>query len=122
MKKLIYILFATSLLIACSNSDTPTDLTVHTYTHTDNEMDLFNKINHFRDSIGVNELVLIDHVSFKCMEHNEYMIQNNVINHDYFYDRSTNIQNIYHCVDVGEILGYNYQTNKSVLSAWLNSS
>ena len=70
MKKLIYILFATSLLIACSNSDTPTDLTVHTYTHTDNEMDLFNKINHFRDSIGVNELVLIDHVSFKCMEHN----------------------------------------------------
>ena len=120
MKKIL-LLLAIFLMFSCSKDDEPV-LETFNYTHNDTEIDLFNKINHYRDSLGVETLSLVEHVSYKCMEHNEYMIDSNVINHDYFYDRGINIQKVCHATKVGEILAYNYQTNKSALSAWINSS
>lgn len=122
MKK---ILIGFSIIIAlssCSKDEQAQDLTVHSYQQNDTELDMLNKINHLRDSLGLGEVFLVQHASYKCYEHNIYMIDNNVINHDFFYDRSTNIENVCHATKVGEIIAYNYQTNKSALMAWMNST
>ena len=120
MKKLLtFFIFLTT--ISCSNDKDNVVLTVYTYSHDATEMDLFNKINHFRDSIGVGQLTLVEHVSFKCEEHNQYMITNNVYNNDYFYDRSENIKQVCHATKVSELIAYNYMTNKSAIAAWANT-
>jgi uncharacterized protein YkwD len=49
------------------------------------------------------------------------MIENNVVNHDYFQARSNNIINVLGAEKVGENIAYNYVTPQSALSAWLNS-
>lgn len=120
MKKLLLVLFTSILILSCSKDDEQV-LVTYNYTHSDSEIDLLNRINHYRDSIGIGQVSLVGHISYKCGEHNDYMITNNVVNHDYFYDRSTNIEKICHATKVGEIIAYNYQTNKSVLIAWMNS-
>ena len=121
MKVKIFTLLILGILTLSCAKDNNEPLKVQSYVFSDTEIDLFNKINHFRDSIGVGELTLVQHVSYKCMEHNEYMINNNIVNHDYFYDRSTNIQNVCGATNVGEVIAYNYLTSSSVLLAWLNS-
>jgi uncharacterized protein YkwD len=120
MKKIL-LLLTIFLFISCSKKDEPI-LETFNYTYTDSEIDLFNRINHYRDSLGVGTVSLVEHVSYKCMEHNNYMITNNIVNHDYFYDRYTNIENVCEATKVAEIIAFNYQTNKSVLRAWINSS
>ena len=120
MRKII-ILFTVFLMFSCSKENDPV-LETFNYSHSDIEIDLLNKINHYRDSLGVSQVSLVEHISYKCMEHNEYMINTNNINHDYFYDRATNIEKVCRATKVAEILAYNYQTNNSVLNAWINSA
>jgi uncharacterized protein YkwD len=49
------------------------------------------------------------------------MIENNVVNHDFFQQRVNNLQNTLGAVRVGENIAYNYQNPSSTLNAWLNS-
>jgi uncharacterized protein YkwD len=122
MKKIILGLIMSLLISSCTKEDLPENLTTYPYTYSDIELDMLNKINHYRDSVGVSELTIIEHISYKCYEHNQYMIDNNVFNHDYFYDRVINLQKIYNAIYIGEIVAYNYITNDSALEAWKNSS
>ena len=66
-------------------------------------------INAYRVSIGLNALEKINHISFKSEEHDNYMIANNVVNHNDFFYRSENII---------KVLG---ATSVEVLKAWLAS-
>jgi hypothetical protein len=50
-------------------------------------MELINSIG----KAGLNRLEKINHISFKSEEHSNYMIANNVVNHDDFVARSENI-------------------------------
>jgi uncharacterized protein YkwD len=119
MKKVLFILLAIAT-ISCSKSNEiiPTE---YTYDSNSSEIEMLNTINHYRDSLGKEPVTLVEHVSFKCEEHNEYMIINNIINHDYFYDRSENILLVCHATKVGEIIAFNYNTCKSTINAWMNS-
>jgi uncharacterized protein YkwD len=49
------------------------------------------------------------------------MIQNNVVNHDYFQQRSDNLVELLGAQTVAENIACNYSTASSVLNAWLNS-
>jgi hypothetical protein len=48
-------------------------------------------INDYRLSVGLNALEKINYISVQSEEHDNYMISNNVVNHDGFVDRSENI-------------------------------
>jgi len=66
-------------------------------------------------------LETINHISFKSQEHNTYMIENNVVNHDYFESRANNIIQVLGAVKVGENIAYNYSTPNAALASWIDS-
>jgi uncharacterized protein YkwD len=94
---------------------------VTTYNYNETESKLITLINDYRQSKGLNPLTVINHISYKSEEHNFYMIDNNVVNHDYFQQRSDNLVRVLGAERVGENIAYNYQTAESAMSAWLNS-
>ncbi len=111
-------------MMSCSSDsteDVTADKIIENYTYNDTETQLVVLINDYRVSQGLNPLEVINHISYKSEEHNEYMIENNVVNHDYFQARSNNIINVLGAEKVGENIAYNYVTPQSALSAWLNS-
>ncbi|MGL2966077.1 CAP domain-containing protein [Flavobacterium sp. XGLA_31] len=112
-------------MVSCSSdsseSTTADNKLVTTYNYNDTELQLVTLINNYRQSIGLNTLQVINHISYKSEEHNEYMIDNKVVNHDYFYDRSENLIEVLGAEKVGENIAYNYLTAESAFNAWLNS-
>ena len=112
---------------SCS-SDSSEDLApvdnqlVTNYNSTPDEVELARIINVYRVSVGKSELQTVNHISFKSQEHNNYMIENNVVNHDYFESRANNIMQVLGAVRVGENIAYNYSTPNAALNAWINSA
>ena len=92
----------------------------YSYTILENQtMDLINK---HRVSIGLNSLQQISYVSLKSEEHDNYMITNNVVNHNDFVARSEDIMKVVGAKTVGENIAYNYNTAQAAFDAWLASS
>jgi len=129
MKTKLFRLFLPILLvftlISCSN-DSSEDLVADTtlitnYDSTSDEVELARLINLYRVSVEKNKLEIVNHISYKSQEHNLYMIQNNVVNHDFFESRAANIIQVLGAIKVGENIAYNYSTPNSALNAWLNS-
>lgn len=121
----IAILFAMNACSAdnaeASLDTTPTEALVVNYTYNDTEIETMKLINEYRVSIGLNALERINHISFKCEEHNKYMIENNVVDHNDFVARSSNMTSILGAKKVGENVAYNYKTAEAAVRAWLDS-
>jgi uncharacterized protein YkwD len=49
------------------------------------------------------------------------MIEKNVVNHDFFNERSSNIIEVLGAVKVAENVAYNFNNANTVLQAWLDS-
>src|SRR6476620_1585321 len=112
-------------MVSCSSDQTEDSSTgkqvVTSYNYNDTELKLVTLINEHRASIGLNTLEVINHISYKSEEHNIYMIDNKVVNHDYFQQRANNLIDVLGATRVAENIAYNYQTPESAMSAWLNS-
>jgi uncharacterized protein YkwD len=112
-------------MISCSTDskdEAIVDKTLVTnYDYSQDELKLAQVINDYRVSQGLNALEIVNHISYKSLEHNEYMIENNVVNHDYFDQRAENIIEVLGAVKVGENIAYNFSTPNAALYAWLNS-
>ena len=112
-------------MVSCSSDSSDYVATdnkvIVTYNYNETETQLVTLINDYRVSQGLNALQVINHISYKSQEHNEYMIENNVVNHDYFEQRSNNIIQVLGAERVGENIAYNYLTAESAMQAWLNS-
>ncbi|MDD5151769.1 MAG: CAP domain-containing protein [Flavobacterium sp.] len=123
---LLMIVIVTSLNSCSTNSTTTPNTSASSqsgvsYTYTSFEIETMNLINSHRVSIGLKALEQNNYISFKSEEHDNYMIANNVVNHDDFTNRSQNIMDVLGAKNVGENIAYNYNTPQSVLDAWLNS-
>ncbi|NHM08209.1 CAP domain-containing protein [Flavobacterium sp. CYK-4] len=113
-------------MISCSSNDTEDTPVARPqqildYSYNADELQLADLINAHRVSLGLNPLELINHVSYKSEEHNEYMIAKKVVNHDLFPQRSENIIEVLGAVKVNENVAYNFVSPNSALNAWLNS-
>jgi uncharacterized protein YkwD len=112
------------IMISCSSDSASVEteeLQAKEYAYSQGEIDLMSKINSYRKAMGLNELLPIEHISYKSFEHNNYMIDNEVVGHQYFESRAANIKQVLGAVRVSENIAYNYQSNAGVLNAWLNS-
>ena len=94
---------------------------VVSYSYNSIELETMAVINKHRVSIGLKALEKINHMSFKSEEHVNYMITNNVVNHNDFVARSENIMKTLGAKTVSENIAYNYSTPEAVLAAWLAS-
>lgn len=101
--------------------DNSTETLVTNYSYNDSELLTLQLINEYRLSVGLNALEKVNHISSKCEEHNVYMIENNVVNHNDFVERSQNITSVLGAKKVGENVAYNYKTPEAALRAWLES-
>jgi len=128
--KLLRVLLLGAIVLtmnSCStdSSETPTSpeakLEVMNYTYNSTEIEAMDLINDYRVSVGLNKLEKINHISYKSEEHDNYMIINNVVNHDDFVSRSENIMNVLGAKKVGENIAYNYNSPKAAVEAWLKS-
>jgi uncharacterized protein YkwD len=112
-------------MVSCSSDSSEGSSTenklVTTYNYNETELRIVSLINDYRVSKGLNALQVINHISYKSQEHNEYMIDNNVVNHDYFNQRAENIIEVLGAVKVGENIAYNFSTPNAALYAWLKS-
>ena len=113
-------------LNSCSsdNASSATDvssLKVAEYTYNATELQTMELINTYRVSVGLNPLEKINHLSYKSEEHDNYMIANNVVNHNDFVARSENIMKILGAKTVSENIAYNYSTPQAAVNAWLAS-
>jgi uncharacterized protein YkwD len=102
-------------------SSTSTSTKVMDYNYDTSELETMNLINSYRVSVGLNALEQINHISHKSEEHDNYMISNNVVNHNNFVARSENLISVLAAKRVGENVAYNYNSPQSVVNAWLNS-
>lgn len=116
------------LMVSCAtedvspaNSASDAPAIVMSYDYSPIELETMNLINDYRVSKGLNALEKINHVSYKSEEHDDYMISNNVVNHDDFEARSSNIIKAFKAQNVSENIAYNYNSAKGVLDAWLKS-
>jgi uncharacterized protein YkwD len=123
-----FLLFsAFSTMYSCSSdaSTTPTSSVspkiVTEYSYNISEIQTMDLINNYRVSIGLNSLQKINYISLKSEEHDNYMITNNVVNHDDFVARSEDIMNVLGAKTVGENIAYNYSTPQAAFDAWLAS-
>jgi uncharacterized protein YkwD len=91
------------------------------YNYDSSELETMNLINSYRVSVGLNALEQINHISHKSEEHDNYMISNNVVNHNNFVARSENLISVLAAKRVGENVAFNYNSPQSVVNAWLNS-
>ena len=118
---------AVCTMTSCSPSDSGTvaeDVSAQksiSYTYNTSELESMKLINDYRVSIGLNALEKINYVSVKSDEHDQYMIENNVVNHNDFVARSEEIMKVFGAKSVSENIAYNYCTPKAALDAWLNS-
>lgn len=128
MKKIIFTFLALTLLTltSCSSdsenvSDSSTVETAKNYTHSSVELELLDGINAYRVSEGLNPLQIIEHISFKSSEHNQYMIAVKNLSHDGFSERIANLKLVLGAARVGENVAYGYSTTISTINAWIKS-
>jgi len=118
--------FLMILFISCSSdeeaqNDENSIIIVKEYTYSPIELETMAIINAYRKSIGLNELEIINHVSYKSEQHDFYMIANNVVSHDDFASRSDNIIKALGASKVSENIAYNYNSAQGAFDAWMNS-
>jgi uncharacterized protein YkwD len=118
--------FVLCFIVSCSSDDSSIETeasqsVVLNYEYSPLELETMTLINNYRVSIGLNALEKINHISYKSEEHDYYMITNNVVNHNDFEARSTNIIKNLGAKNVSENIAYNYNSAKGAFDAWMNS-
>ncbi len=94
---------------------------VQHYDYNESEETTLDLINRYRDSIGLNKLDKINHISYKSFEHTEYMVETNIIGHANFAQRQANLHAALGALKVGENVAFNYNSPELAFKAWLNS-
>lgn len=125
--KIVLLAFVSVSIASCSKDEVASTPVVDPalinakYNYSADETQTMQLINDYRVSKGLNKLEVIDYISFKAEEHDEYMISTGAMNHNFFQDRAESLIQALGATNVSENLAYNYSTPQSVLNAWLNS-
>jgi uncharacterized protein YkwD len=123
---LFALIFSTLTLTSCSSDSESVSPTVaesqKSYSHNTTELELLDLINTYRVDNNLNPLEIIEHISYKSSEHNDYMISTNTVNHDGFTERKTNLQQVLGAYRVGENVAFGFSTPQATLNAWIASA
>lgn len=90
-------------------------------THNSIEAELFEMINNYRLSIGLNEMVFDSTTYYYAGLHTDYMIEKKNTSHVNFTERAENISKRTGAVFVAENVAKDYDTITDAFEAWLDS-
>ncbi len=93
----------------------------NTITYTQMESDVLNAVNDYRQSLGLTTLAKVDEVTFQADDHTVYMSSNEVVNHDNFNIRYSNLVTEAGAKAVAENVAYGYSSADAVVKAWIAS-
>lgn len=126
------VLFFSSLFfVSCTNDSDETNLSQtdnsiiidnSVYIYSTDELATMALINDYRKSIGLKTLERLNFISIKSENHANYLIANNVFNHNDFTSRSNEIIKAFGAKNVSENIAYNYITPIGAFDAWLKST
>ncbi|MBQ0734063.1 CAP domain-containing protein [Aquimarina celericrescens] len=85
------------------------------------EIEILERINDYRISLGLNSLQSSSVIKSQAYSHTVYMIEQNNMSHDYFHVRKNYLVNNAGASKVAENVGYGYSSAASVVDAWLKS-
>ena len=104
------------------NEDLASKVTlVSSNAHSTIESELFEMINNYRTSIGLNKMEFESTTYYYAGVHTNYMIENGITSHDNFSERAENISKRTSAVFVAENVARNYDTLEAAFEAWLDS-
>lgn len=121
-----------SFLTSCTKEesfDLPTDgqetsiddNEVSTLEPTKLEVDLFDQVNEYRESLNLASLKFDKYTYSEAIRHNKYMISQGKRSHANFNNRATKIAEKVGATLVAENIADNYTTIEAVLEAWKES-
>lgn len=123
---LFALIFSTLTLTSCSSDSESVTPTVtesqKSYSHDSTELELLDLINTYRVDNNLNALQIIEHISYKSGEHNDYMIATNTVNHNGFTERKTNLQQVLGAYRVGENVAFGFSSPQAAMNAWIASA
>ena len=85
------------------------------------EIEILERINAYRIEKGLNPLNNHDIIKAVAYTHTDYMIEKNDVNHDYFFQRKTSLEENASAKKVSENVAYAYSNAESVVNAWIRS-
>lgn len=85
------------------------------------EIEILELINDHRLSSGLSPLKNMDVIKSQAYSHTDYMVDNDVVSHDNFYQRKNFLMNTAGAKAVSENVAYGFTSAQSVVNAWLNS-
>ncbi len=85
------------------------------------EIEILELINNHRISIGLNALNNLNTIKAQAYGHTDYMIKEQQVSHDNFFDRSRSLKSNPGATAVAENVAYAFSSAQSVVNAWLNS-
>jgi uncharacterized protein YkwD len=126
MKKLSLALLFSLSLFSCSVKDEIITLSNYSTDHivveyNSIDFEILDLINLYRASLDLEPLNILNEATRESIAHNQYMINQGTVSHDFFYVRSQNLVDAVEAQKVLENVGYGFFNAESVISAWLNS-
>lgn len=126
ISKVLAVLVLSLSLFSCSVED---DLAASEAYNTENiiveynsiDYEILDLINIYRTTLNLEPLNILNEASKEAIAHNQYMINEGTISHDFFYLRSQNLVESVDAKKVLENVGYGFFNAQSVFNAWLNS-
>ncbi len=122
-----FLIFALCLFLgfSCSEKELEgldVDLSLAQQTDVAFSISILEAVNTYRASINLNPIVLdLNYVSAFAVDHTLYMIEQNRISHDNFYERSKALMQLPEINIVAENVARGYTSAEDVVKAWLMS-
>ncbi len=85
------------------------------------EVEILELINTHRISSGLSALSDMSTIKAQAHGHTDYMVVQQEVSHDNFYQRKQNLESYVGAKKVGENVAYAYSSAESVVNAWINS-
>ena len=126
--KFFSVILLSAVLFSCSKEDdgiyfneTIEVVNINDVSYSEIETEILNLVNEHRKSIGLSNLSLLNIISGVADGHTNYMIEEGVVSHDNFNQRTESLIKNANAQSVAENVAYGYSSAQSVLNGWLNS-
>jgi len=123
LRRVLLLVFLCLSISACEKEElnNEIDLNNSTLHYEAIELEVTKLVNNYRSQLGLSTLTVLNLVSKVAETHSKYMVEQEVISHDNFEVRLSNLMENTAALNVGENVAFGYQTAEELLKGWLNS-